>query len=329
MTRKRLVHEGSLAYFMGDKLIRKQGDTLMHDIKKAFDQFQPIVAEMFHKDTDRHGNFQKPGRPPRFSDVDLLTLSLVAESLSIDSEHALFQRLQSDYQAEFPTLIDRSGYNVRRRKLAPYLEQLRQRLQHHLVPQEDRFLVDSMPLPVCQIARASRARICQYPLETAPATGYCASQEQWYYGYKLHTVCTLDGVVTSLDLSPANAADIHYLQDIKAEYAHCIIYGDKGYLGQELQLDLFTTRQIQVETPMRHNQKDYRPQPGIIRRARKRIETFFSQLCDQFLIQRNYAKTFTGVATRVLAKVTAFTLLQYVNKYVKERPLNQVKHALA
>lgn len=301
----------------------------MHDIKKAFDQLHPIVTEMLSKDTDIHGNFQKPGRPPQFSDVNLLTLSLVAESLSIDSEHALFQRLHSDYHDDFPTLIDRSGYNVRRRKLAPYLERLRECLQQRLIPQEDRFLVDSMPLPVCQIARASRARICRQHPDTAPTKGYCASQNQWYYGYKLHTVCTLDGVVTSLDLSPAHTADIHYLQDIKAAYAHCVIYGDKGYLGADLQLDLFTTRRIQVETPMRTNQKDYRPQPGIIRRARKRIETFFSQLCDQFLIQRNYAKTFTGVATRVLAKVTAFTLLQYVNKFVKERPLNQVKHALA
>ncbi len=107
------------------------------------------------------------------------------------------------------------------------------------MPYEDRFLVDSMPVPVCQISRAARARICRQHPETAPTKGYCASQDQWYYGYKLHTVCTLDGVVTSLDLSPANAADIPYLHDIKAEYAHCIIYGDKGYLGHELQLDLF------------------------------------------------------------------------------------------
>ncbi len=89
----------------------------MHDIKKAFDQLHPIVVEMLSKDTDHRGNFQKSGQPTQFSDVDLHTLSLVAESLSIDSEHALFQRLQSDYQDAFPTLIDRSGYNASRRKL--------------------------------------------------------------------------------------------------------------------------------------------------------------------------------------------------------------------
>lgn len=300
----------------------------MHDIKKAFDQLQPIVADMLSKDTNAAGNIQKPGRPPRFSDVDLLTLSLVAESLSIDSEHALFQRLQSDYREAFPSLIDRSGYNVRRRALAPVLEQLRQRLQRHLIPHENRFLVDSMPLPVCRFARAPRARICREHPATEPTMGYCASQQRHYYGYKLHAVCTMEGVVTSLDLSPAHVADIHFLRDIKAHYAHCIIYGDKGYLGHDLQLELFRTRRIHLETPMRTNQRAYRPQPFVIRRARKRIETLFSQLCDQFLLRRNYAKTFLGVATRVLAKVTALTLLQYINKFVKKRPLNQVKHAL-
>ena len=101
-----------------------------------------------------------------------------------------------------------------------------------------------------------------------------------------------------------------------------------GYLGHDLQLDLFTQHRIHLETFIRTNQHDYRPQPRMIRRARKRIKTFFSQLCDQFTIRCNYAKTFHGVATRVLAKGIVFTLLQYVNKCFKERPLNQVKHAL-
>ncbi|MBC8401462.1 MAG: IS982 family transposase, partial [Candidatus Marinimicrobia bacterium] len=47
-----------------------------------------------------------------------------------------------------------------------------------------------------------------------------------------------------------------------------------------------------------------------------------------FMIRRNYAKTFIGFATRILSKITAFTLLQYINKFITGRPLNHVKHAL-
>jgi len=78
---------------------------------------------------------------------------------------------------------------------------------------------------------------------------------------------------------------------------------------------------------MRTNQKDYQKQPFIFRKVRKRIETIFSQFVDQFLIRRNYAKTFLGLSTRILAKITTFTLLQFIN-HLNNKPLNHVKHAL-
>jgi len=40
------------------------------------------------------------------------------------------------------------------------------------------------------------------------------------------------------------------------------------------------------------NQHDDQKRPYSFRKTRKRIETLFSQLCDQFLIRRNYAKSF-------------------------------------
>lgn len=53
---------------------------------------------------------------------------------------------------------------------------------------------------------------------------------------------------------------------------------------------------------MRKNQHDYKKQLYIFRKSRKRIETLFSQLCDHFMIRRNYAKTFNGFKTRILSK---------------------------
>ena len=58
---------------------------------------------------------------------------------------------------------------------------------------------------------------------------------------------------------------------------------------------------------------------------RKRIETPFSQLFDQFMIRRNYAKTFGGFKTRILAKITALTFIQYLNKFVFSRNINNLK----
>ncbi|NLA22930.1 MAG: IS982 family transposase, partial [Candidatus Marinimicrobia bacterium] len=255
-------------------------------------------------------------------------LSLVAESLSINSENLLFAKLRSEYQEDFPLLIDRSQFNRRRKHLAKFINIVRETLVQKLLPAEDTFILDSMPVEICKFTRAKRIKICKESIETAPEYGYCAAQNTHYFGYKFHGVCSLNGVITSFDLSKANHADIQYLRDIEPYYANCLMLGDKAYLDSEYQLELFETRGIQLNTPMRSNQKNYRRQPALFRKVRKRIETLFSQLVDQFVIRVNYAKTFVGLATRILSKVTAFTLLQFLNS-INNKPLNHIKHALA
>lgn len=74
---------------------------------------------------------------------------------------------------------------------------------------------------------------------------------------------------------------------------------------------------------------EQKPAVWILKKVRKQIETVFSQLCDQFMIQRNYAKSFAGFKSRILAKVTGFTILQFLNKFVYNQPVGRVKHALA
>ena len=81
----------------------------------------------------------------------------------------------------------------------------------------------------------------------------------------------------------------------------CVVLVDRGYLSETIQLDLFQSANIKLETPKRTNQKNYKKQPYVFRKTRKRIETLFSQLCDQFLIRRNYAKILVLKPSKVLA----------------------------
>ncbi len=301
----------------------------MHDLKLTYDKLYPIVQTSMENYINSRGNIKKTGSEPNFSDIGVMTLSLSAECLSIDSENLLFKKLNSEYADHFPGLVERSRYNRRRRKLSRYIDLVRRYLVNQLIPYEDIYVLDSMPLEVCKLARAKRSKVCSESYSTAPDWGYCASHSTYYYGYKLHGMCSISGVITSVDISKANVADVKYLQDIKHQYSDCLILGDKGYLSFKDQVDLFETARIKLETPMRSNQKDFRKQPYIFRKTRKRIETIFSQLCDQFMIRRNYAKTFQGFKTRLISKITGFTILQYLNKFLNDRPINHVKYALA
>ena len=267
-------------------------------------------------------NFYFKPRKPKLSDLELISLIILAEFKSIDSEYQLFREIK-DF--DIASKIERSVYNRRKRKLFPFIEEIRLKMVEKFNDFENYFIVDSMPLEVCKLARSSRSKICKEVDYVIPNKGFCASQNLHFYGYKLHAVCSISGIFQSFDLSPASVHDIHYLQDIKGQLSDCLLLGDKGYLSQTIQLDLFNEVNIQLETPKRKNQKDYKPQFYPFKKYRKRIETLFSQLCDQFMIRRNYAKSFQGFKTRILAKITTLTTIQYLNKFVFDRNINNLK----
>jgi len=264
-------------------------------------------------------------RKPKLTDIELIALDLTAQYLSIYSECQLFRVIAS---TDLHQKIERSVYNRRKRKLAPFIEIIRKKLALSFNQFEDYFIVDSMPLEVCKLSRSSRAKVCKENFETAPNKGFCASQNMNFYGYKLHAVCSITGVFQSIDISKASVHDIQYLKDLKHELSDCVLIGDKGYLSASQQLDLFQTAKITLDTPMRKNQKEFKKQPYIFKKSRKRIETLFSQLCDQFKIRNNYAKSFDGFKTRILSKITALTTIQFINKFHFNRNINNIKIAI-
>lgn len=268
-------------------------------------------------------NFLNQKRKPKLSDIELISIDLTSEFMGIDSERDLFRKLP----ASLTSKIERSVFNRRKRALFSHREILRKTLACQISTQ-DFYIVDSMPLEVCKLSRSSRSSICKEEYASAPDKGYCASQSINYYGYKLHAVCTIDGVFTDFDLTGASIHDIHFLKNIKTLYQDCTILGDKGYLSIDYQRDLFTSNQIRLEVPMRKNQHNYKPQGYIFRKSRKRIETLFSQLCDQFMIRRNYAKSFDGFKNRILSKIMALTVIQLINK-LNNRNINNLKIRIA
>jgi hypothetical protein len=267
-------------------------------------------------------NFYFKPIKPKLSDIELIAINICAEYLSIDSEYQLFRHLSN---SKMNGLIERSVYNRRKRKLFYHMEDVRKLMVAKFNEFENAFIVDSMPLEICKNARANRSKICKENESSFPSRGYCASQSSYYYGYKLHAVCSVSGVFQSFDISTASIHDIHFLQDIKQQMKDCTLIGDRGYLSANIQIDLFNYANIKLETPMRSNQKDYKKQPYILMKSRKRIETLFSQLCDQFKIRNNYAKSFNGFKTRILSKIMGLTFIQFVNVFVFKRKMNNIK----
>ncbi len=301
----------------------------MHDLTVNFRKMLQITNTIPGKEMGQDGNLHFYPRKPKLSDADIIALSLCQECLGIDSENWFLAKLKSGYRNDFPNLVHITNYNKRRKRLGAWTEQVNRRLAAILNEGEGVFIADSIPVPVCKPAREQQLRVCRHGFETAPDKGHSAVHKQYYIGYKLHLTIGVNGVYQGMGLTKASVHDVHYLNGVKHSGLNpCVLLGDKGYLSSAWQLDLFTTVNIELETPKRAGQKGYSSWPWAYKSTRRRSEAVFAQLCDQMLPKRNYAKTFKGLRTRVMAKVAAVTVLQYTN-HLNGKPLNHIKHALA
>lgn len=300
----------------------------MHNLYTKFVKILGICKQFSYNLVNAHGNTVRRGPVPKFSDLEVVALSLAAESESIDSEKWLFDYKLQEYKDLFPNMISRRQFNDRRKKTAGLCEEIRKRIAMEMDGGEDLFFVDSKPIEVCRVSRGRRCKMGRTgEFSQAPDFGYCASQKTYYFGYKLHALCGLSGVIHSYDLSKASVYDPDYMKDVKLAYHDCSIYGDKGYIGTDVHTDLFETVHIRLECPYRINQRDWKPTFIPFAKARKRIETLFSQLTGQFMTIRNFAKITDGLFARIICKISAMTVLQYVN-YTNNKPIGRIKYAL-
>ncbi len=111
---------------------------------------------------------------------------------------------------QFSALIERSQFNERGRKLFFFFEELRTKIDFSFLEFEDYFVADSMPLEICKFALNRRIKICKKYFETAPSKRFFAFQNNWFYGYKLHGVCSFNGVFHSLYATKTEVYDIRF-----------------------------------------------------------------------------------------------------------------------
>jgi hypothetical protein len=250
----------------------------------------------------------KPGAKPEFTDSEVITLMLAQEFIPFPSETQYLGFIRANYLALFPKLVDQSQFNRRARALRLLVEQLRR----YWVVQKGwhegtRYLLDTKPVPVLSYKRdkshSDFAGNADY--------GQCASRNLKYFGYKLVTISTLNGIPIVYDLVPANSDERAAAEAVIDYFSFCDIFADKGFLGLKWQTSIFDQTNNLIWTPRRANQK-YQNSPALDRwlsKIRERIEGVFHEIQDTGRnIERLLAKTVLGLTTRVITKMTAHLL---------------------
>ena len=268
---------------------------------------------------------QRPGPDPVCRDSELITLAIVSECRGWATETDAVAAWQ-DYRHLFPRLPDRPRFNRRRRNLLGAINLLRQVVLRLLdVAQERPCVLDSLPVPVIRFHLAPTA--WRDWAAHGAAFGAAAAGKEWIYGYKLHLLLTLGGVILDFLLVPANTGEALAGGELLWEHEDLTASADQGSVSAPLADLLRSERGITLVAQRRVNQRDPLPPPlrRRLNQARQIVETVTGQLTAQFPIKQHHAHSFWGLAARLHTKLAAHTVCIYLNRLLGKADGLQIK----
>jgi len=270
--------------------------------------------------------FRRPGPEPECSDSELLAMILIGECRGWDVETHLLSYWR-EYRHLFPRQPSQSRFNRRRRALAQAMNCVRQAVLAMLDLAQDRqTVVDSLPVPVVHFHLVPSST-GDWDVHGA-SFGKVPSKKQTIYGYKLHTLVTLSGVILDFVLAPAHASDLPVGVELLEEHTDLTVFGDKAYVSAPHATHLWNHNRLRLLAIPRRNQTQSIPAPlvQLIHVVRQITETVNSQLTEQFHLETNHAHTFSGLCARLYAKLTAHTLCIHLNRLLGAPNALQIKN---
>jgi hypothetical protein len=256
------------------------------------------------------------------SDSEIMTLALLQQLRGIESQRSFLREGARFFSHLFPGVVGLhpSSFHRRVRKLRRYFEPLRKEILPELVGEPETLIVDSTLLSVL------------HPREVYQSGGWGslsagAAWVRWgsfsVYGVKLHLLCATNRVPISYELTPANTADLSLAEELVAEadlggeVARKLL-GDLAYRSGELEEEL-----AELGIAVLTNEASAR-RPAV----RQQIEIAFSTLKRTFGLGETLATTLVGLATRIAAKMSAYTYAFLINR-VLGRPQGRIKELWA
>ena len=261
----------------------------------------------------RYGSLKK------LSDSEVVTLALLQQLRGTESQRSFLRDAERFFAHLFPGVIDLhpSSFHRRLRKLGRFLEPLRRAVLPDLVGDPETLVADSTLLPVLHPRQVKQS-----------AAGF--EEARWarwgsfaVYGVKLHVLCSTNRVPLSYELTAANVADVLLVRELleaadldEGGVARRLV-GDLAYRSGALKEEL---AEAGVKLAAERSQR----RPGVS----QQVEACFAALKRTFGLGETLAKTLTGLVTRIVAKVAAYTYGLYIDRLLG-RPQGRVKELWA
>jgi hypothetical protein len=283
---------------------------------------EEAITVLFCEIDDTYQHLNPDGRLyeslKRLSDSEVITLALFQQLRGVESCRAFLREAARFFSHLFPGVLGLapSSFHRRIRKLRRFLEPLRRTVVAELVGEPETLLIDSTLLSV------------MHPRQVSQSAGFRgAAWVRWgsfsVYGVKLHLLlCTTNRVPLCYELTPANVAEVSLTEELLTEaklgdeVARKLL-GDLAYRSGELEEDLAELGILLL------TERSTR-RPGV----RQQIEIALASLKRVFGLGETLATTLVGLATRIAAKMAAYTYAFLVNRSLN-RPQGKIKELWA
>lgn len=111
----------------------------MYNLFTRYVKILEICKKFSNNLVNEKGNIPRRGPVPKFSDLEVVALSLAAESESIDGENWLFESKLNEYRSKIPNLFSRRQFNDRRKSTIVLCEKIRKKIAETMDGGEDLF----------------------------------------------------------------------------------------------------------------------------------------------------------------------------------------------
>ncbi|MFF5011541.1 IS982 family transposase [Streptomyces phaeochromogenes] len=262
----------------------------------------------------------KTGIAPTLSDAELLTLAVLSALLGYTSERRWLRRVAADFRGMFPYVPGQSGYNKRLRAASSLLTcMIRILAVDTTLWSDDVWVVDSTPVGCgCSRETAKRSDLAGWA-----QYGYCASHSRYFWGLRLHLVCTLGGLPVLFAVTGVKADERETLRDmldtapdLTASHPWQTIIGDRNYYGREFEQDL-TERELVLLRPARKGEAE-RAGTHLFKPLRQVIESINQTFKGQLDLERHGGRSPAGVAVRILTRILALTTAIWHNDHTTQ-----------
>lgn len=234
---------------------------------------------------DRH-----PGPPGQLSLSEVLTVMVLHPLLKPGMSLKRFHRwLKANWLHLFPGLVEYSRLRRLFKQAREYLVVAQQKLADL---NSFGLVADGTSLPVMHNRRGLWAKSFREARHV-----YCASKDEWSWGFLLQLVIDQAGQIAFFAVS--TEAEIKQLVNILEDLANRWVLGDKGFRGKEIHDRLWRDKQIRIKLT---NSKE-----------RTWIENVIGVLKNKLGLDRIRVRTISSLLARVTAILCAYNLVQTLN----------------